>query len=89
VPREQSHFILFLALDFDSSIEAQDGYVEIVDRFGEQVWRSPLIRLMPGDELPLFLTRERVPYGDYRIRVYPESGTPLLAEQKVRIEVAE
>lgn len=89
VPREESHFNLVLFLDFDSSIEPQDGYLEIVDRFDNQIWRSRRMRLTAGKEISLTLTRDLVPYGDYRVRVYPESGTHFLAEQKVRIEVAE
>jgi hypothetical protein len=86
VPREASHIQLHITLD--SSIKPQDGYLEIVNRFGELVWRSPQVPLAPWDEMELTLSRELLPYGDYLVRVFTASGD-LLAEQKLRIEIAE
>jgi hypothetical protein len=87
VPKTASHVILTLALDL--SIEPQDGRLEIVNRFGQPVWKSPIVPLTPGAEFGLVLPRKLLPYGDYRVRVYPASGTQPLAEQPLRIEIAE
>lgn len=87
VPREASHVHLVLPLDL--SIEPQDAYLEIVNRSGKQVWRSPSTRLTLGGELSLTVPRELLPYGDYRIRLLPAAGGPPLAQETLRIEIAE
>ena len=89
VPREASHVTLVLIID--PSIESQDGYLEITNRFRQTVWRSPRVRLTPGDEFPLTLPRKLLPYGDYYVRLYPDSGfdTDPLDEESLRVEVAE
>ena len=87
VPRKASHVALTLVLDF--SIEPQEGRLEIVNRFGEPVWSQSKVPLTPGAEFEVILPRNLLPYGDYRVRVYPASGTQFLAEQPLRIEIAE
>jgi hypothetical protein len=86
VPRKASHVTLVFTVD--SSIDFQDGYLEIVSRSGEPVWRSERVRLTPGDERHLTLPRQRLPYGDYRVRVFPDAGfgAPPLAEEWLRVE---
>ncbi|HSK76942.1 MAG TPA: hypothetical protein VLQ45_10830 [Thermoanaerobaculia bacterium] len=87
VPREANHVELVFVVD--PSIESQDGYLEIADRTGQPVWRSPRVRLISGDDLPLVVPRSRLPYGDYRVRLLPASGERPLAEETLRIEPAE
>ncbi len=89
VSRTASHVHLVLSLD--SSIEAQAGYLEIVDRFGKAVWQSERTQLTPDKEYPLTLPRNRLPYGSYRVRVLPAAGfdAPPLAEEELLIEIAE
>lgn len=89
VSRKASHVHLVLSLD--SSIEAQEGYLEIVDRFDRAVWQSDRTWLAPDTEYPLTLPRERLPYGAYRVRVLPAAGfdAPPLAEEPLLIEPAE
>lgn len=89
VPREASHVNLRLIIAL--SIESQDGYLEIADRSGEPVWRSGRVHLVPGSELGLFVPHAQLPYGDYRVRVFPASGfdTRPLAEETLRIGLDE
>ncbi len=89
VPRDASHVLVVLVTD--PSIDLQDGYLEIVRRSGEQVWRSARVRLFPLTEMKLLLARKLLPDGDYRVRVYPESGFSArpLATESLRVETAE
>jgi len=89
VPREASHVSLVFAVD--PSVEPQDGYLEIVGRTGKPIWRSPQVRLTPGDELELILPRKLLPYGNYRIRLFPEAGFSAhsLTEEPLRVESTE
>jgi hypothetical protein len=89
VPRDASHVRLVFAVD--PSIELQDGYLEIVDRFEKQVWRSSRSRLTPGGELELILPRKLLPYGNYRVRLFPEAGFSAvpLANEPLRVENSE
>ena len=92
VPQDESHVTVILVLDFDPSTGPQEGYVEIVNRSRQRVWRSRHpVRLTSGDQLSLTLPRELLPYGDYRVLVYqdPERRAPLLFEEPLRIESAE
>jgi hypothetical protein len=89
VPREASHVRLVFAVD--PSVELQEGYLEIVDRSGKWIWRSSQSRLTPEGELELILPRKLLPYGNYRVRLFPEadfSGAPL-AEEPLRVENTE
>jgi hypothetical protein len=47
------------------------------------------VRLTPGAEFELILPRQLLPYGDYRVRVYPDSGseTDFLDEELLRVEI--
>lgn len=87
VPREATHVDLVFFVG--PSIEPQDGYLEIANRTGQPVWRSPRVRL--AGDLRLILPRQLLPYGDYRVRVFPDSGFGArpLAEETLRIEPAE
>jgi hypothetical protein len=78
-------------LSIDLSIDPQDGSLEIVNRDGGQVWYSGRMRLIPGADLLLTLPRERLPYGDYRVRVFaePRGDAPPLDTETLRIEIAE
>lgn len=89
VPREASHVLLVLAID--PSIGLRDGYLEIASHSGKPIWRSPRVRLPPAGELTLMVSRELLPNGDYRVRVYPEPGFGArpLATEALRIETAE
>lgn len=89
VPREASHVTLNLFVA--PKIESQDGYLEIANRSGKTVWRSSRVRLTSRDEFSLTLPRELIPYGDYRVRLYPGSGfgSRPLADEPLRIEIAE
>ncbi|HEX6901115.1 MAG TPA: hypothetical protein VF789_15430 [Thermoanaerobaculia bacterium] len=89
VPRTALHVQLVLSLD--SSIDAQEGYLEIVDRFDKAVWQSDRVWLAPDHDYPLTLPRDRLPYGIYLVRVLPAAGfgSPPLAEERLLIEVAE
>jgi hypothetical protein len=91
VRRDASHVLLVLALDPSLGPEPRDGYLEVLRRSGEPVWRSPRIRLLPLSEMSLFLPRRLLPDGDYRVLVYPESGfsaQPLTVEP-LRVETKE
>lgn len=88
VPRDASHVLLVLVLDPSLGQEPRDGYLEILRRSGELVWRSPRVRLTPLTEFKLLLPRKLLPNGDYRVLVYPESGfsaQPLTVEP-LRVE---
>jgi hypothetical protein len=87
VPREASHIRLVFTLD--SSIKPQDGYLEIVNRTGRPIWRSVQVWLTPEDEHELVLPRTLLPYGDYRIRAFPATGAHPLAEESLRVQIAE
>ncbi|MFL6194844.1 MAG: hypothetical protein ACJ75H_11780 [Thermoanaerobaculia bacterium] len=89
VPREASRVVLRLIVALP--IEPQDGYFEITDRSGKEVWRSGPVRLVPGGELVLILAHKDLPYGDYRVRVFPASGFDArpLAEETLRIGMEE
>ena len=89
VPRDASHVTLDLVLD--RSIESQDGYLEITDRSGKLVWQSSRVRLTSRDEFSLTLPRRLLPYGDYRVRAYPEAGfgAPPLATETLRVQPTE
>ncbi|HKI02495.1 MAG TPA: hypothetical protein VKK31_10975 [Thermoanaerobaculia bacterium] len=89
MPRVANHILLVFTTD--PSIDFQDGYLEIVNRAGKSIWRSTRVRLTPGGELPLILPRQLLPYGDYRVRVFPEAGfgVPPLTEEPLRVEIAE
>jgi hypothetical protein len=88
VPQDASHVLLFLVTD--PSLGPRDGYLEIVRRSGEPVWRSARVRLAPGDH-KLLLPRRLLPNGDYRIRLYPESGFGArpLAVEALQVETSE
>lgn len=88
VPRDASHIHLVLPV-VDPLIEPQDVYLEIVDRAGQRVWRSPRERLIPEDPLDVFVPRRFLPDGDYRVRLLPVTGEGPLAEETLRIESAE
>jgi hypothetical protein len=89
VPREASHVLLVLVTD--PAVGLRDGYLEIVRLAGKPVWRSSRVRLIPLTERRLLLPRQLLPNGDYRIRVYPESGFGArpLAEERLRVEPEE
>lgn len=87
VPRKADRVTLLFTVD--PSIEPQDGYLEIVDRTGRLVWRSPRFRSDSERDFDLTLSRQHLPYGDYRVRFLPASGGPPLAEEALRIEPAE
>jgi hypothetical protein len=89
VPRDARHVLLVLVLD--PAVGPRDGYLEIVRRSGEPVWRSPRVRLGPLEERELLLPRKLLPDGDYRVRVYPESGFGArpLAVEALRVETSE
>jgi hypothetical protein len=90
VPRGASHVNLVMVI-IDPSIKSQDGYLEIAGRTGQPVWRSPRVRLTPFGEYDVVLPRSVLPYGGYRVRIFPESGfdAPPLAEETLRIEPSE
>jgi len=87
VPKTASHVVLTLTIDFQ--IDPQQGTLEIADRLGKPVWHRSNVRLTYGAEFELILPRKLLPYGDYRVRVYPASSTRPLAEETLRIEIAE
>ncbi len=91
VPRDASHVLIVMVLDPSLGPGPRDGYLEILRRSGEPVWRSGRERLKPLEELRLLLPRKLLPNGDYRIRVYPESGfgAQPLAEEPLRVETME
>ena len=88
VSRDANHVHLMLIVDL--LIEPQDVYLEIADRAGQLVWRSPRKRLFEGT-LNVLVPRRLLPDGDYRVRLFPESGfdAPPLAEETLRIESVE
>jgi hypothetical protein len=90
VPREASHVLIVLVLDPSLGPGPRDGYLEILRRSGEPVWRSSRKHLVPLAEMRLLLPRRLLPDGDYRVRVYPESGFGArpLAEEALRVETA-
>jgi hypothetical protein len=92
VPREAPRVALTLVLDFDSAIQPQDAYLEIVDNSGQSVWlsRSP-VRLTSGEQFSLTLPRELLPYGEYHVYVHPnrENRKPLLFDEPLRVEPPE
>jgi hypothetical protein len=89
VRRDATHIVLRMSLD--PSFAPQEGYVEIARRSREPVWRSGLVRLAPGRDLALIILHDQLPYGDYRVRVFPAAGfgASPLAEQSLRIIVDE
>jgi|SRR5436853_3492781 len=87
VPREASHVLLVLVID--PALELRDGYLEIVNRFNEPVWRSPRVRLTAGD-FRLVVPHKLLPNGDYHVRVYPEPGfAHPVVDKTVRFETPE
>jgi len=89
VPPGASHVLIDLIID--TSVGLRDGYLEILRRSGEPVWRSPRERLVPLAEMKLILPRRLLPDGDYRVRVYPEAGFSArpLATEPLRVETEE
>jgi hypothetical protein len=89
VPRDASHVRLVFAID--PSVELHEGYLEIVDRSGKSIWRSSRSRLPPEGELELILPRKFLPYGNYRVRLFPEAdfSGDALAEESLRVENTE
>jgi hypothetical protein len=89
VSEEASHVLLILIID--PSLGLREGYLEILSRSGELVWRSSRVRLPPSGELKLLLPHKFLPNGDYQIRVYPESGFEArpLTSGSLRVEGAE
>lgn len=87
LPREASHVLLFLVIN--PSLEVQDGYLEIVRGSNELVWRSPRVHLTSAGELKLVLPHKLLPDGNYRFRVYPESGSSAVVDELVRFEAGE
>jgi hypothetical protein len=72
VPPGATHIMLLL--EMDDLIPDEKGRFEILDAQGHAVWRNDSVRLTPGSEIPLFLTRAHLPDGEYRIRIVPEGG---------------
>jgi hypothetical protein len=91
VPQDASHVLLVLVLDPSLGLEPREGYLEILRQSGEPVWRSSRVRLPPPSDFKLILARRLLPNGDYRVRVYPESGFSAqpLTEELLRVETAE
>lgn len=85
VPPDASHVQLLLV---DTAVSVQEGRFEIADAQGRTVWRSDLRRLAPRDELRVILRRERLPDGEYRIRILPGAGGPPLAESSLEVRTA-
>lgn len=89
VPREASHVRLVLVLD--SLIEPQNGYLEITSLSGQTVLRRRRVAFSPEKASDVIVLRRLLPDGDYRVRVFSESGfgAPPLAEEALRIESAD
>jgi hypothetical protein len=89
VPRESKWAVLHLMVD--PSTEFREGFLEVVDREGGEVWRSGRERLPESGEFPLSLPRSWLPDGVYFIRLYPAAGfdSPPLASERLRVETAE
>jgi hypothetical protein len=86
VPPAASHVTLTLSVD--TSIPPQKGRFEIQDATGRIVWRSETLWLTADENYTLTFWRDRLPDGEYAVRILPDTGGRPLAKSRLRIETA-
>jgi hypothetical protein len=79
-----SHVLIDLVLH--PSFASGDGRFEIADAAGTIVWRGPRVHLEPAGEFKLFIRRELLHSGEYRVRIVGAAGKTL-SEKTVEAEL--
>ena len=86
VPPDKSFVQLMLMVD--ATTKPQEGRFEIRNAKGGLVWGSDLLLLTPEEDFQLVLSRDRLPDGEYRIRILPSAGGRPLVESRLTIKTA-
>jgi hypothetical protein len=84
VPKEATHVQLVLVVS-DLNLEPEEVRLEIVGRNKDFVWRSGRLEIVPPDDFSVTIRRERLPNGEYQIRLFDADSGKTLVEGKVRI----